>query len=263
MSLEDDAPLNPPPSQGLGLVTAACLLAFGIGIAGFFIGQHAENGLVQLHGAHVVSVKGLAERAVKADLALWPMRFVATGGDLGAVQTKIDADTKAIMAFLKNEGLPDDAVTIERTDVVDLLARAYRNGNDHDNRFILYGNIMIRSADVDLVQRISGKTGDLVKLGVVFTTEGAAGASAALSPYFLFTHLNDVKLDMLAEATRNARGAAMQFAQDANVPLGALVKANQGVFAILPGDPYPAAQEETQIDKIVRVVTSVDYAIGP
>lgn len=263
MSMDEDNSLTNARPSGAGLVAASCVMAFGIALAGFFVGQQLELGLSHLHTPRLVSVKGLAERSVKADLALWPMRFVATGGDLGAVQAKIDADTKTVVTFLKAEGLPEQAFTIERTDVVDKEANRYREDRSENNRFILYGNILIRTADVDLVDRLASKTQDLVKAGVILTQEGAEGDDrASLAPFFLFTRLNDVKPDMLAEATRNAREAAEQFAHNAAVPLGALVTANQGVFTILPGDSYPSAREETQVSKVVRVVSSVSYALA-
>ncbi len=259
MSFDDDT-INSGHPSSLGLVAAACVLALGLGAGGYFFGTALDRGFERLHKPHTVSVKGLAERAVKADLALWPLRFVATGSDLAAVQMKIDADMKAVTAFLKEQGLSPEEVIVGRTDVVDKLANEYGEEKNNDNRFILYANVMIRSANVDAVQTISRRISELVKSGVVFTAAGAGRAS--LSPYFLFTKLNDVKLDMLAEATRNARAAAEQFAHDASVPLGTLVEANQGVFSILPGDPIPDASEDTQVNKTVRVVSTVQYAVG-
>lgn len=256
----DDQPIH-DCSSGTGLVAAACLLALGLGVGGFFLGQALETGLSRLHVPHTVSVKGLAEHQVKADLALWPLRFVTAGNDLAAVQTKIDNDQKAVAEFLKTEGLKPEEITLQRTDVIDLLAKEYRNENLKDTRFIVYGNVMIRSTNVDLVQTISRKITDLVKNGIVFTTEGL-GSSASLTPYYLFTKLNDVKLDMLAEATRNAHAAAEQFARDANVQLGGLAQGSQGTFSILPGDQFPGATEETQVVKTIRVVSTVEYGLG-
>ncbi|MDD5587282.1 MAG: SIMPL domain-containing protein, partial [Alphaproteobacteria bacterium] len=176
-------------------------------------------------------------------------------------QMRIENSQKAVADFLKAQGMADDEFSVQRTDVVDLLAREYHNENPNKIRFIVYGNVMIRTSNVDLMQKISGRMTDLIKAGIVFTTEGV-GSPASLTPYYLFTKLNDVKLDMLAAATKNARAAALQFARDANVPLGGLVQASQGTFSILPGDRFPGATEESQITKTVRVVSTFDYALG-
>jgi uncharacterized protein len=198
---------------------------------------------------------------VKADLALWPLRFVETAEELPIAQTRIENSQKALADFLKAQGLADEDMTVQRTDVIDLLAREYHNENPAKIRFIVYGNVMIRTTDVERVYKISRNISELIKAGIVFTTEGP-GSPASLMPYYLFTKLNSVKLEMLAEATKNARSAAEQFARDANVPLGGLIQASQGTFSILPGDTYPGANEETQINKNVRVVSTFDYALG-
>jgi len=260
MSLDDDTIRE--GSSSLGLVAAACVLALGLGAGGYFMAKTIDSGLGKLRAKpHEVTVKGLAERSVKADLALWPLRFVATGNDMAELQTKLDNDQKSVVEFLKAQGLPEDEVIVGRRDVVDLMAREYRGEGSQNNRFILYANLMIRSGNIDLAQQSSRKIGDLVKSGVVFTTEGP-GSPASLSPYFLFTKLNDVKLEMISEATRNARAAATQFASDAAVPLGPLTEANQGVFSILPGDQFPGASEETQVNKTLRVVSTVAFGLA-
>jgi hypothetical protein len=264
MNMDDEHASLGSPSTGR--VAAACVLALGLGIGSFLMSQALEVGLGRFHAPHTVSVKGLSERQVKADLALWPLRFVETNNDLSAAQAKIEVDLKTVVDFLKAQGLNDNEIAVGRMDVVDLMARQYRNQTTGDNRFILYANVMILSTNVDLVQALSRKISDLVKSGVIFTVEGARqgedGTPASLSPYYLFTKLNDVKLEMLAEATRNARAAAVQFAHDADVPLGGLVQANQGVFSILPGDRLPGASETAQINKIVRVVSTVEFALA-
>lgn len=255
----EESPSN-ERSSGLGLVAAACLLALGIAAGGYFIGFALKGALAQLRAPHTIAVKGLAERSIKADLALWPLRFVASDNDLAAAQARIDADQKAIVDFLKAQNLPDEAVTVQHTDVVDLMAREYRSETLSGNRYIVYGNIMIRSGDVDRVEAIGRNLSELIKAGVVFTTEGV-GPSASLVPFFLFTKLNDVKTDMLAESTKNALAAARQLANDSGTILESLVRASQGTFSILPGASYPGASEETQITKTVRVVSSFEYRV--
>lgn len=259
MSFDDDRGYG-SGTGGLGLIAAACLLALGIGLGGYFMAQALQNGLKSLPKANSVTVKGLAERQVKADLALWPLRFVTAGNDLGSLQQKIENDQAAIIAFFKANGLNETEVIINSMEVVDKSAAEYQPETPPQNRFMLYGNIMIRSNNVDMVQGASRKLGDLIKGGVIFTTGGRD--MATLSPFYLFTRLNDLKLDMLSEATRNARAAADQLAKDANVPLGVLISASQGVFSILPGDQMPGASEDTQINKNLRVVTTAEYRLA-
>jgi hypothetical protein len=258
MTYDDDR--SYPTGGGLGLIAAACLLALGIGFGGYYLGHSLQLGLKALPKSGTVTVKGLAERSVKADLALWPLRFVVAGNDLSSLQQKIESDQAAVVSFLKNSGLADDEIIVNSMEVIDKSAAEYQPDQPPQNRFMLYGNMMIRSSHVEAVQQASRRIGELIKGGVIFAAGGRD--QATLAPYYLFTRLNDVKLEMLSEATRNARAAAEQLARDATVPLGDLASATQGLFSILPGDPMPGASEENQVTKTVRVVTTAEYRLA-
>lgn len=104
---------------------AAALLAAGIGVAGRFV----ADGLPEARtGDRFVTVKGLAEREVKADLALWPMPFVAAGNALDEAQAKSRADAEAIIAFLTAGAIGRDEIAVQSLEVTDLLTQAYRSG---------------------------------------------------------------------------------------------------------------------------------------
>ena len=234
----------------LRLFVAALLVAAGLTLGGFFIGK----GFVEWRlGDRFVTVRGLAETEVKADLAIWPMRFVATGDDLTRVHAQLAADAEKVILFLVRHGLPREAVEMQSLEVTDLLAQAYRSG-PVDSRFILTQVLVARTENVDLIASASQKVSELVDAGVVLSAEyGASG------PVYLFTGLNDVKPEMIAEATVNARLAAEQFAGDSGSRLGGIRRANQGLFQILPRDNAPDMQEHKQISKTLRVVTTVEY----
>lgn len=235
-------------------LAAAALLAVGIAAAGAFTGWGFLHGR---DSARVVSVKGLAERDVDADLALWPLRFVATGDSLDTVQQQIRADGVAVREFLEANGIGAGEVQVQGLEVTDLYAQPYRSG-PVENRFIVAQTLMVRSAEVQRVFEAGQKVGDLVDRGVVISSEGMPGGTA---PIFLFTRLNDIKPAMIAEATANARTAAEQFARDSGSDLGGIQSASQGLFQILPRDPAPGVMEERQIEKRLRIVTTVDYRL--
>ena len=233
----------------LKLFVAALLVAVGLTLGGFFIGKGFVEGRL---GDRFVTVRGLAETEVKADLAIWPMRFVATGDDLTKVHTQLAADAEKVVQFLVRNGLPR-AVEMQSLEVTDLLAQAYRSG-PVDSRFILTQILVARTENVDLIASASQRVSELVDAGVVLSAEyGASG------PVYLFTGLNNVKPEMIAEATVNARLAAEQFAADSGSRLGGIRRANQGLFQILPRDNAPDMQEHKQINKTLRVVTTVEY----
>jgi hypothetical protein len=236
----------------LVILLAAALLATGIGLAGWFTAEGLREART---GDRFVTVKGLAEREVKADLALWPMRFVATSNALDEAQAKSRADAEAIVAFLTEAGIGRDEIAVQSLEVTDLLAQAYRSG-PVESRFIVTQTLMVRSGDVDRIAAASQNVGDLVARGVVLSGEGQAAG-----PAFVFTGLNAIKPDMIAQATRDARAAGEQFAADSGSRLGGIRSASQGLFQILPRDAAPGEMESRQINKTVRVVTTIEYAL--
>ncbi len=234
------------------LLAAAGLLAVGLAVAGWFVGR----GFLEARaGDRFVSVKGVAEREVQADLALWPMRFVATSNSLAEAQQKVAADAGKIIAFLADQGLPREAVTVQSLEVNDLLAQAYRSG-PIESRFIVSQTLLVRTADPQKVEQASQNIGALVAAGVVLSAEGQSG------PVYLFTRLNDIKPAMIAEATKSAREGAEQFAADSGSRIAGIRRATQGLFQILPRDDVPGASQEKQIAKTVRVVSTIDYALA-
>ncbi len=231
---------------------AAAMLAVGMVVAAWLV----ADGLREVHtGDRTVMVKGLAERDVKADMALWPMRFVATSNALAEAQAKIAADAATIAAFLADAGIGRDEIAVQSLEVTDLLAQAYRSG-PVESRFIIAQTLMVRSPSVDRIAAASQQVGDLVARGVVLSGEGPAAG-----PAYVFTGLNAIKPKMIAEATQSARAAAEQFANDSASRLGGIRTASQGLFQILPRDDAPGETESRQINKTLRVVSTVEYAL--
>jgi len=239
-------------SQLASSVVSGALIAAGLIVGGYFIGDGFLKGR---QAERYVTVKGLSEREVKADIATWPLRFTATGDDLASVQAKIEQDADALLAFLRQRGLPAEDAALQRLEVVDLLAQQYRSGPIEGNRFIITQTVLVRTPAVDLVETLSRDMGALVKAGVVLSDQ--------MGPTYAFTGLNDIKPEMIAEATRNARGSAEQFAADSGSTVGSILRANQGVFQILPLAPADqfGMGEAGQIEKKVRVVATVDYLL--
>jgi len=237
-------------AEGPFLVLSLLILALGIGYAG----MKAHDGLVEFRSYdRFVTVKGLATRDVMADLAVWPISHTVTGDDLAVVQGVLEKHGRQVTAFLGQYGISEDAIEQKQTNVQDLLAQSYRQQNSNQNRFILTQNFVVRTEDIDAVSEAAENVGDLIKKGVVLAQHGTTG------PTYLFTKLNDIKPDMIAQATKNAREAADQFAADSGQEVGSIRRAHQGVFQILPRDETYVVPENTQKYKTIRVVSTLDF----
>ena len=138
---------RPKRKPGLRLLAAA-LIALGLALSGWFIGR----GFLQSRTAdRFVTVKGVAERDVTADLALWPLRVVATSNQLGVAQRETDQMVTQIRQFLERRGLDGADVELQGLEVTDRRA-GYGSGNFQEERFIVNQTVMVRSEDPSLVE---------------------------------------------------------------------------------------------------------------
>jgi hypothetical protein len=231
---------------------SALILAAGLSIAGAGIGWGFLHGRA---AARYVTVKGLSERDVTADIALWPIQFVSTDDDLGRAQAKIKTSQDAVMAFLTRHGFETSEIEVKRLSVKDLFADPYKQG-PIESRFIIEQSLMVRTTECGKVEAAAQSVGEIIEAGVVLSSQGHHNG-----PTFLFTGLADLKPEMIAEATAEARRAAEQFAADSGSLIGKIRRANQGVFVILARDRAPGISESSQRNKTVRVVSTIEYSL--
>ena len=221
-------------------VKSAIILSLGLVVSSIIFGLsfcYRRAGIVS-----TVSVKGLAEREVDANIGIWPIRFKSLGGDLNQVNVEIKKQTAALVSFLKEQGFGDK-------EIIYGCSRLYDHGEyskDKSLRYSLEMEIIIDSPNVFLLYETIQKSQEIIARGVFLL-------SGAYDLKFIFTDLNTIKSSMIQEATLNAKKAAQQLAIDSDVSLGMLRKASQGFFSI----------ENTHVPtkKKVRVVTQMEYAI--
>lgn len=226
-------------------IFAALLLSIGIVIGGYFIG----NGISRIRvGPRTVRVKGLAEREVNADIAIWPISFDITANDLKGLNSALKERQNAINAFLINAGFSKENISAAPPMISDLLSMYRGGGAPPPERYKAEATITVRTENVKLVRETMGKTSDLIEKGVALSGERYRDATE-----FIFTALNEIKPGMIEEATKNARKAALKFAEDSESELGAIRNATQGQISIRSRD------RNTPEIKVVRVVTTIEY----
>ncbi len=268
------APTSPPPARAAAFawppLLPAALLALGLALGGALAGA----GFARMRTSdRTVSVKGVSERDARADLAIWPLRIIAADDDLAAANASLARQLATVQQFLAEHQLAPDSggaagaarvnqVTLQDFAVQDARTNQYGNAKEAEqrgNRFVVRETIVVRSAAPERVQAASQQVATLVQRGVVLaSSEGGSGGSG---PTYLFKQFSAMKPALIAEATARAREAAEQFARDSKSSLGGIRSASQGSVEILPRDQAPGISEESQLNKIVRVVTTVDYAL--
>lgn len=183
---------------------------------------------------------------VTADLATWSISYAATGFDLPAVRSEIDDNTRELKAYFTSLGFKPEALTPTGAGVNQYI-------NNGVNSITITQRMLLRTTDIARAQRAVAQQFDLVRRGV--TLQEGQGMR------YSFTRLNDIKPQMVAAATRDARSAAEQFARDSGPSVGGIKSATQGYFSIDPRDGEADGSSDTPYKK-VRVVTTVDFYLN-
>ena len=232
-------------SCACSVIVAVCIMA-GLIVLGVFI----SDGLGKIADSdRFVTVKGLAEREVKANSVTWSIPYYCVDNDIQSLYDNLENNENKIKEFLINGGIDENDIYTSTPSITDRLAGQY-TPERLEYRYDGSSCITVSTSKVEEVQKLMAKEFQLIKQGLKIGTEYGAGSTAN----FEFTDLNKIKPEMIEEATRNARVVAEKFAQDSQSELGGIKNAYQGQFSI-------DCEETTPQIKKVRVVTTVDYIL--
>lgn len=245
--------------NSLSLLGLGALLAAGLITGSFILGSKFKT---LNSGRQSISVKGLAEKPVKADLAEWKVGVEVHGDDFGSALQALRQARPVLDEFLSKQGFPAEAITagtesvaphIEYDPVPSGGSRQVQRGFDASQQLI------VRSADLARVAKANEAIIDLKATGKPIESE---------SPKYLISDLESVKMSLIGAATRNARQRADEFAKVGDAQVGTMRSASQGAFYILPAngsdsnnDDYGGVYDKTSVDKTARVVVTIEYAI--
>jgi uncharacterized protein len=231
--------------ERISFTLGGLLIGLGIAFAGFSIGNAIFKSRL---AERTVSVKGLAEKEVDADLAIWPITFKETGNDLSLLQKSIDTKREVITQFLESSGFARPEISYSASKINDTQAEMYANPTARPNfRYVAQATVTLRSNNVAGVKKTIENSGALITKGIGLAENWENRTQ------FLFTGLNAIKPEMIETATKSAREAAEKFAKDSESKVGKIRSASQGLFEITDRDPNSPDRKK------VRVVTKVDY----
>ncbi len=222
------------------------LLCLGLALLGHF----ARDGFLSARDMdRTVTVKGLSEREVPANIAIWPIKFNEASDDLNRLYDQIQVKNDLVIAFLTEAGFTDEDITSSVPSVTDRQAQSY-GGNQPNLRYVGSSTITVYTSNIEAVRAAMTRIVELGKQGLAIS-----GQDYEARTEFLFTGLNSIKPEMIEEATRNAREVAEKFAADSGSRLGKIRNARQGQFSIQDRD------SSTPTIKKVRVVATLEYTL--
>lgn len=223
-----------------------------------------------------LEVKGSAKKAIISDTITWQGTITARDPDLVKAYDKLKADADKVAEFLKKAGIPDKEVTFSAINTEKIFKREPMRTNPTEDpatgkalapvmtmvetnkveMYVLIQVISIESHDMNKVPPVSRSVTALIKDGVEIES---------FSPRFLYSKLSELKIDMLAEATKDATLRASQIVTNANGKLGKLVEARMGVMQINPkGVPLVSDtgnNDTTSYEKEIMAVVAVQFEL--
>lgn len=220
----------------------------GFASLGYFLGNAA---IEFKEYDRTVTVKGLSEREYEADVVIWPIQFTEAGNNLEELYESIERSTDKIQAFLKENAVRHDEITFTTPSITDKSAQQYGNQAKAEFRYTAIQTVTVYSKNISSIRNVMSSLSELGKEGIVFT-----GGNYQSQTEYLFIRLNEVKPEMIEEATRKAREVAEKFASDSKSTLGRIKTASQGQFSINARD-----KNNPHIKKI-RVVSTVAYYLS-
>ena len=228
---------------------AVAIFAVGLTTSGYVLGDGLRRAKM---AERTVTVRGVSERNVTADLATWTVSFSDEGSALGPVQASVDQKSRAVRAFFQAAGFK----------LQEISDSSIRASSDYDKdrkeeRVAVSRSIQLRSNDVMRVRAAYARQSELIRDGVPMSGSDVS---------YVFTRLNDLKPEMIGEANRNARRSADQFARDSGTSVGRIKTASQGYFSVGARDGEDcddcgSSGGSSPFQK-VRVVTTIDYDLG-
>lgn len=223
-------------------------LFLGLSSLGFLL---ANAAISYKEFERTVTVKGLSEQEFMADIVIWPIQFTLADNELQALYADIDSSSQTIIQFLTKHGIESDAISLSPPAITDKSAQQYGGNQRAEFRYTGIQTVTVYSDDIETVRQVISKLSELGKQGIVLS-----GDNYQSQTEYLFTRLNQVKPEMIEEATRKAREVAEKFANDSDSSLGKIRRASQGQFSISPRD-----KNNPHIKKI-RVVSTIEYYLS-
>jgi uncharacterized protein len=240
------------------VVILGVLLAIGMSLAALIFGIHAKQIGA---GRQTITVKGLAEKPIKADAAEWSVGLRVTGATFADALAKLRKARPVLDTFLSGQGFDKAAITESNENVTpNMVDEPGPNGTTRSVQrgFNAAQDLVVRSTDLT---RIAAANKGILQL------EGEGHGVSHSDPLYIVTNLEDVKMSLIGAATQNAQKRAEEFAKNGNIRVGAMRSASQGSFYILPegaseeASDYGGTYDKTTINKQARVVVTIDYNI--
>jgi hypothetical protein len=219
----------------------------------------SETVLVVKSSQQTIEVKGYAERPIVSDLAVWNATFTVRAPQVAPASVRLEQQRAAVQAFLDAQAVPEETVVWLPVQTAVLFGHdAQGMVTNEVEGYALSQQVRISSTDIEAVTRVSEASGELMRQGIELS---------AWAPEYFYTKLDELKIEMLGEATADARARAAELATRSEARIGPLRWARQGVFQITPRHSTEVSDygtnDTSSREKSIKAVVTVGYALEP
>lgn len=239
------------------------IIAIAIASAGFIIGLAFLGNAVKNRNQadNIVSVTGLGSKAFTSDLITWSGSFTKNNFELKTAYDDLAADRKVISDYLISKGIKQTEMVFSAVDI----QKTYTSTNDSNGAthqtfagYNLSQTVSIESREVQKIENLSRNITEIINRGIEFTSS---------QPNYFYTKLADVKQEMIANATKDAKERAEKIAENAGSKLGNLKKATMGVIQITAPNSnedysYGGTFNTTSKDKVASITIKLEYQVN-
>lgn len=225
---------------------------------GFAWSAHVISGaMVRMRQENMIRVKGLAETRIRSDWATWEASFLVRAAELAKGYEELERCRAAVAAFLEGQAVVSNAYSLSQ---IQVSPEYKRDDKGHPTSeialYVMSQQVLLSSPDVDRIDRLSKTITDLIRQGIEIVS---------YNPVYTYRDIEKLKIELLANATRNAYERADVLATNSRGKVGALASASQGVFQITPVDSTDVSDygtyDTSTIDKSVKAVVTLQFRV--
>jgi len=229
-------------------------LAFGFALSAYMM----SAAMVKIRQTNIIKVKGYAQAQIKSDTGLWRGQLTARAPDLSASYTVMDTNRAKVREMIEKLAFTKESTIDFLPIAIDIQYQLNEKGvrTDIISGYVLNQTIEIQSPQIDKIEAVSKAASDLIREGIEFRSQ---------QPIYTSSGIEKIKLDLLAQATKNAYDRARTLAENSGGKVGALSSASQGVFQITPlnstGVSDYGEYDTSTIDKMVKAVVTFEFHV--
>ncbi len=233
------------------IITVILALSF-LGVAKIF-----SDTAISIKNKGYVKVKGFAKQEIKSDLGIFKAKLATEGSDLKLCYKELKEDKGKTTGLLKSFGIEEENVEMFPVEVGEEY-KINERGHETDEfvKYILRQKFKIELVDVEKIAELSDKISELLNKGVKI---------AAYEPKYVYTNLDDLKIEMIGKATANAKERAKTIAEKGNFRLGPIASVRVGIFQITPAHSTKISSyginDTSSIDKEIKSVVEIEYFV--